>query len=88
MLIVSLNYFNEVNRPPLIVPITSGGVFARNRGFAVSIEGGGAKTKTLGFVLCNQLRTLDVRARGGKRVETLPETVVDEVLDRLKAFFN
>ena len=88
VLIVSPDDFNEVNRLPLIVPITSGGAFARNRGFSVPIEGHGTKTKTSGIVLCNQLRALDVSARGGKRVEKLPAVVVNEVLDRLKAFFE
>ena len=42
----------------------------------------------LGYALCNQLRALDLRARGGKRVEKLPTGVVAEVLARLAAFFD
>jgi len=70
----------------MIVPITSGGAFARNAGFAVSLETAG--TETVGFVLCNQLRTLDIAARGGQRLESVPSEIVDEVLARLITFLE
>ncbi len=86
VLIVSPDDYNRLSRLPLVVPITSGGAFARNAGFAVSLTGAG--TRTTGVALCNQVRALDVSARNGRRVESLPEAVVQEVLARLTAFFE
>jgi len=35
--------------------------------------------ETDGVVLCNQVRTLDLKARGGKYIEQAPDHIVDEV---------
>jgi mRNA-degrading endonuclease toxin of MazEF toxin-antitoxin module len=66
---------------PIILPITSGGNFARTAGFAVPLAGAG--TKTTGVVRCDQPRALDLRARGGKKLEVVPSAIMDEVLARL-----
>jgi mRNA-degrading endonuclease toxin of MazEF toxin-antitoxin module len=86
VLIVSPEAFNRVTKVPVVVPITSGGNFARTAGFAVALEGAG--TRTTGVVRCDQPRALDLGARGGKRVESVPDTIVDEVLARLAAIFE
>ncbi|HCH7474713.1 type II toxin-antitoxin system ChpB family toxin [Pseudomonas aeruginosa] len=70
----------------VIAPITQGGDFARYAGFAVTLSGCG--TETQGVVLCNQIRTVDLEARGAKRVEAVPEVVMDEVLARVQALFE
>ncbi|KTB76551.1 toxin ChpB [Pseudomonas syringae pv. syringae PD2774] len=70
----------------IIVPITQGGDFARYAGFAVPLSGSG--TKTQGVVLCNQIRTVDLEARGAKRVESVPEMIIDDVLARVQALFE
>ena len=44
VLIVSPEAFNRVTKVPVVLPITSGGTFVRNAGFAVSLLGGGTKT--------------------------------------------
>jgi mRNA interferase ChpB len=85
-LIVSSDEFNRLNRVPIIVPITSGGAFARNAGFAVSLVGAG--TRTTGVALCNQVRALDVSARNGRKLETLPMAFVSEVIARVATFFE
>ncbi len=36
--------FNRVTRLPVVVPVTSGGNFARTAGFAVSLDGVGVHT--------------------------------------------
>ncbi|MEA9980012.1 type II toxin-antitoxin system ChpB family toxin, partial [Pseudomonas sp. RTS4] len=61
-LIISPSAFN-VSGLVLIAPITQGGDFARYAGFAVPLSGSG--TETQGVVLCNQIRTVDLEARGG-----------------------
>ena len=78
VLIISAEAFNRLNAP-MIVPITSGGVAARFAGLTVHLTGTG--TKTQGVVLCNQIRTVDLKVRGGKRIEKAPEPIVDAVLD-------
>ena len=67
----------------MVVPITRGGRFARTVGFAVPLTGAG--TKTTGVVRCDQPRALDLAAHSGRRLETVPEAIVDEVLARLMA---
>jgi len=86
VLIVSPEAFNLVTRLPVIVPITSGGKFARTAGFAVPLAGAG--TKTTGVVRCDQPRTLDLTARGGRRLESIPDAIMDEVLARLSPIFE
>ena len=86
VLIVSPEAFNRITRVPVILPITSGGNFARTAGFAVPLTGAG--TKTTGVVRCDQPRALDLAARGGRRVESIPDAVMDEVLARISPIFE
>jgi mRNA-degrading endonuclease toxin of MazEF toxin-antitoxin module len=86
VLIVSPEAFNRVTRVPVVLPITSGGNFARTAGFAVPLTGAG--TKTTGVVRCDQPRALDLGARGGKKLEGVPSAIMDEVLARLAPIFE
>ncbi|MDX2150884.1 MAG: type II toxin-antitoxin system PemK/MazF family toxin [Bryobacteraceae bacterium] len=86
VLIVSADPFNTLTRTAVVVPITSGGEFARTAGFAVPLSGCG--TKTTGVVRCDQPRVLDLAARGGTRLERVPDVLVDEVLARLIPIFE
>jgi mRNA interferase ChpB len=84
-LIISPAAFN-VSGLVLIAPVTQGGDFARHAGFAVPLSGSG--TETQGVVLCNQIRTVDLEARGAKRVESVPEVVMDDVLARIQVLIE
>lgn len=86
VLIVSSEPFNRLTKVPIVVPITSGGNFARVAGFAVSLQGAG--TRTTGIVRCDQPRALDLGARGGKRLESVPDAIVDEVLAKVLPIFE
>ena len=86
VLIVSPEAFNHVTRVPVVLPITSGGSFARTAGFAVSLIGTGLATN--GVVRCDQPRALDLRARGARKLETVPVVVMDEVLAKLAPIFE
>jgi len=86
VLIVSPEPFNNVTKVPVVLPITSGGNFARTAGFAVPLTGAG--TKTTGIVRCDQPRALDLSARGGKKLESVPTLIMDEVLARLAPIFE
>lgn len=70
VLIASPEAFNRVTKVPVVLPITSGGSFARTAGFAVPLMGAGIKTT--GVVRCDQPRALDLNARGGKKLERAP----------------
>jgi len=86
VLIVSPEAFNRVTRVPVVLPITTGGRFVRMAGFAVSLEGAGAKTT--GVIRCDQPRALDLGARGGKRLGSISDALMSEVLARLQAIFE
>jgi mRNA-degrading endonuclease toxin of MazEF toxin-antitoxin module len=86
VLIVSPDAFNRVTKVPVVLPVTSGGSFARTAGFAVPLTG--AETKTTGVIRCDQPRALDLGARNGKRLENVPEAIMDEVLARLAPIFE
>jgi mRNA-degrading endonuclease toxin of MazEF toxin-antitoxin module len=86
VLIVSPDAFNRVTKVPVVLPITSGGSFARTAGFAVTLDGAG--TKTTGIVRCDQPRALDLSARGGKKLKSVPNAIVDEVLAKIVPIFE
>ena len=83
VVIVSPAPFNALTGTPVVLPVTTGGSFARRRGFAVSLDDAG--TRTRGVIRCDQPRVLDLAARNGRRLEAVPAAVMDEVLARLAA---
>ena len=83
VLIVSPAAFNRLTQTPITLPITSGGNFARVAGFSVSLIGCG--TLTTGIIRCDQPRALDMKARHGKKLETVPDFILQEVEARLEA---
>jgi mRNA-degrading endonuclease toxin of MazEF toxin-antitoxin module len=85
VLIVSPNAFNRLTKTPVVLPITTGGNFARTAGFAVSLVGAG--TKTTGVVRCDQPRALDLGARHGRKLESVPPLIMEEVLGKLATIF-
>lgn len=85
VLILTPREFNALGTP-IVAPITSGGNFARDRGFAVSLTGAG--TNATGVVLCHQLRALDIKARNGRFSERVPDYIIDEVLARVQTLFE
>jgi mRNA interferase ChpB len=81
VLIVSKAAFNKLTKTPVVLPITTGGNFARTAGFAVSLAGSG--TRTDGVVRCDQPRALDLGSRGARKLETAPAQILDDVLAKL-----
>jgi mRNA-degrading endonuclease toxin of MazEF toxin-antitoxin module len=84
VVIVSSSKFNALTKAPVVLPITTGGQFARAAGFAVPLAG----TRTTGVVRCDQPRTLDIGARRGRRIEAIPSDIVDEILAKLAPIFE
>ena len=84
-LVLSTREFNRLG-DVLVIPITQGGDFFRFAGFAVSLTGTGCKTQ--GVALVNKLRMLDLAARKAKKVERVPQQVVDDAIGRLMTLFE
>ena len=85
VLVVSPAAFNRLTRTPVVLPITSGGNFARTAGFAVALMASG--TQTTGIVRCDQPRALDIASRHGRKLESVPQSVLDEVLAKVAPIF-
>lgn len=85
ILVLSPRGFNQLG-VQIIAPITRGGEFARAKGFTVSLSGAG--TKATGVILCHQIRSIDIKARGGRFVEKAPSFIVEEALARAASFFE
>lgn len=81
MLVISPRAFNQLTKTPVVLPVTSGGSFARTAGFAVSLTGAG--TRTTGVIRCDQPRAIDLGSRHARKLESVPPVIVDEVLARL-----
>lgn len=86
VLVISPGKFNRLTGVPIVLPITTGGGFARTAGFAVSLMNAG--TRTTGIVRCDQPRALDLHARRGKKLESIPDNIVDEVLSKVVPLFE
>jgi mRNA interferase ChpB len=86
ILIVSPTAFNRLTKTPIVLPITSGSNFARTAGFTVSLDN--AETKTRGVIRCDQPRALDIGSRRGRKIESVPQSIMDEVLAKLAPLFE
>lgn len=84
VLVVSPAAFNTATQLPVVLPITSGGDFARRIGFAVFLSG----IKTTGVVRCDQPRVIDLKARQGRKVEAVPAILMAEVLAKVNTLFE
>jgi len=84
VLVVSPTIFNETTKFPVICPITTGSEFARRIGYAVPISG----IKTTGVVRCDQPSVLDIAARGGRWVDSIPDEILIEVLAKTASLFE
>jgi mRNA interferase ChpB len=85
VMIVSTAAFCQVTRMAVIVPITGGGMASRNAGYAVPLMGFGLKTT--GAARCEQMRSVDLSARGAVYVETASDILVDQILGILDSMF-
>lgn len=84
-LVLSTAQFNKLGTA-LVAPISQGAELARVAGFAATLVGSG--TKTQGAVVVNMIRMVDLEARGAKRIERAPDTVVNDALARLQTILD
>jgi len=84
-LVLTSREFNRLG-DVLVAPITQGGDFSRYAGFAVSLTGTGCKIQ--GVALVNKIRMLDLSARKARKIERVPEVVLNDALARLTALLE
>jgi len=84
VLVVSPAVSNQATKLPVVLPVTNGGEFARRIGFAAPISGIG----TTGVVRCDLPRVVDPHVRNGRRVDTLPTAILNEVLAKVRPVFE
>lgn len=84
-LVLTTREFNRLG-DVLVAPITQGGDFSRFAGFAVSLTGTGCKKQ--GVALVNKIRLMDLVARKAKKVERVPQVVIDDAIGRLTTLFE
>ncbi len=78
-LVVSKEAFNKGTGMVICCPITN---TDRRMPFHVSIAG---RTSLTGFVMCEQMKSLDFRSRGMKLIEQAPQDVLEDVLSIIDA---
>ncbi len=78
-LVLSHDLFNRKTGLAFVAPVTS---TRRDYPFHVAVPAGG---KVTGYVMVEQTRSIDYRAREAKRVGRAPESVLEEVLALLDA---
>lgn len=86
MLVLSADAFNKASGLLLVAPITQGGTASPETGFSVTLMGAG--TRTQGIILCDQTRTVDVRARTFRRLEKAPINEVQEALEAVRSILE
>jgi mRNA-degrading endonuclease toxin of MazEF toxin-antitoxin module len=79
-LVLSPEAFNRFGIA-LACPVTRGGGFARGLAWTVSLSEAGLQTD--GVVLCNQVGTLDWKARRAQFIEAVPPDLIADVLARV-----
>lgn len=84
-LVLSPKAFNKLGLT-LIAPITQGGNYARFQGFAITLMGTG--TETQGVILINGIRSVDLKARKAKKIESVPSEILAEALAVLNAILE
>ncbi len=84
-LVLTTKEFNRLG-DVLVAPITQGGEFSRYAGFAASLMGTGCRTQ--GVALLNEIRMLDLKVRKARKIERVPQAVIDDALSRLTALLD
>jgi mRNA interferase MazF len=81
-LVISRNLYNEKTGFVVICPITN---TLRTFPLRVPLDG---QTKTTGFVLCEQIRTIDVKARNPRFIEKMPEDLFRQAMEIVTSIFE
>jgi mRNA interferase MazF len=79
-LIVSNETFHKRTQMALVCPITN-----TESGFPAHVKLDG-RTKTTGEIMCEQIKCLDIQARNARYLESVPEEILNEVIDLVCSF--
>jgi mRNA interferase MazF len=82
-IVVSNNTFNDFSRTAAMVcPITN-----TDRGIAIHVKLD-ERTKTSGFIMCDQAKILDMQKRNAEFIEKAPDSTIFEVVDIISGFIE
>jgi len=81
-LIISKDLYNKNTKQIVVCPITSK---AKALPMRIKLD---ERTKTQGYIICDQIRTFDVIARKPRVVEKLPENLLDIVKQTICAIID
>jgi len=79
-LVISNNTYNNFLNISLVCPITR-----RDREFPLHVKLDD-NLNTKGFIMCEQLKALDIKARNPVFFESVPKEIIDEVVDIVIGF--
>lgn len=79
-MVVSNQVFNNFTKIAMVCPITK-----TNREFPLHVALDD-RTKTTGLVMCEQVKSLDISARGAAFYEKAPQDIIEEVVDIISGF--
>jgi len=79
-LVSSNEQFHKRTNMAMVCPITNS-----VSGFPAHVALGG-RTKTTGEIVCEQVKCLDIIARNAVYIETVPDDIIDEVIDLICSF--
>ncbi|MCD5414704.1 MAG: type II toxin-antitoxin system PemK/MazF family toxin [Clostridiales bacterium] len=81
-LIVSNNTYNQFTNMSIVCPIMSN---VKKFPLHVKLD---ERTKTMGVIMCEQVKALDVKARKAEFYEKLPNDILEEVLEIILSFIE
>ena len=81
-LVISNSSFNRYSSMCMVCPITH---TEKKHAFHIPLDG---RTKTVGVILCDQCRVLDIQSRNYEFVERLPLDILDKVRKLLIGFIE
>ena len=82
LVVSTAGYQHFTSKRAMLCPITR-----TNRGYPAHVPLDG-RTTTKGVIMCDQLKSVDLSARGFEFVENAPPDIVDRVLDILAEFLG
>jgi len=74
-LVVSNNFFNKLSSLALVCPITN-----TSKDFPLNVNLT-EQTSTTGSILCQHIRSVDLKARNAYLIEKVPDLILEEVLN-------
>jgi mRNA interferase MazF len=73
--VVSNDFFNARTNLAIVCPITT-----TDKGFPLHVALDD-RTQTVGVIMCEQIKSLDIRRRNGQFIEKLPKDTLERVLE-------